>query len=194
LTMSLLEYVQKRTSIRAIDSAPIPEGDIIGMLESARWSASWGNLQPWRLIVVRDPATLAALSEAYTRGNAWAARAPVIFVMVSSSRLGKSRGDEPFYLFDCGLAAQSLILEAATRSLVAHPFGGWDDEVVSRVIGLPSDMRVVVLIAAGREGSLDDLDAITREKAERPQTRRPISEIASADRWERPFTAAEEAD
>ena len=192
--MPLLEYVQKRTSIRAIDSAPIPEGDIVGLLESARWTASWGNLQPWRIIVVRDPATLAALAEAYTRGNAWAARAPVIFVMVSSGRLGKSRGGEPFYLFDCGLAAQSLILEAASRNLVAHPFGGWDDGIVSRTIGLPAEMRAVVLVAVGREGSLDNLDAITRAKADRPQTRRPISEIACADRWERPFKAVAGAD
>jgi hypothetical protein len=55
-------------------------------------------------------------------------------------------------------------------------------------------MRAIVLIAVGRQGSLDDLDPVTRAKSERPQTRRPISEIVFADRWQRPFESSGETD
>jgi nitroreductase len=185
--VSLLGHIRRRTSTRAIDPAQLPETDIAALLEAARWAPSWGNLQPWRIVVVRDPEVLAALAGAYSRGNIWAARAPAIFAIISGSHLGKFRGEEPFYLFDCGLAVQSLILEAASRSLIAHPFGGWDEQFVSQVLEVPLDMRVVVLVAVGREGCVDDLDEVTRAKPDKPQVRKPIDEIAFADRFGRPF-------
>ncbi|MGB8992239.1 MAG: nitroreductase [Desulfobaccales bacterium] len=50
--MELLEGVTTRKSLRAFTSQTIPRGLITRILDTARWSPSWGNTQPWELVVV----------------------------------------------------------------------------------------------------------------------------------------------
>jgi nitroreductase len=56
--MELLEALRPRKRIRAFKPEAVPQGLIIQVLESARWAPSWGNTQPWELLVVGgDPVT-----------------------------------------------------------------------------------------------------------------------------------------
>jgi nitroreductase len=50
--MELFEAVKTRKSIRAFKSDPVPRALLTKVLEAARWSPSWGNTQPWELVVV----------------------------------------------------------------------------------------------------------------------------------------------
>lgn len=50
--MELLEGLATRKSIRAFTSQTVPRDLIIRILDMARWSPSWGNTQPWELVVV----------------------------------------------------------------------------------------------------------------------------------------------
>ena len=49
--MELLEGLATRKSIRAFTSQTVPRDLIIRILDMARWSPSWGNTQPWELVV-----------------------------------------------------------------------------------------------------------------------------------------------
>jgi nitroreductase len=50
--MELLEALKTRRSIRAFKPQAVERGLITQVLEAARWSPSWGNTQPWELVVV----------------------------------------------------------------------------------------------------------------------------------------------
>ncbi len=50
--MDLLQALRTRKSIRAFKPEPVPRSLITQVLEAARWSPSWGNTQPWELVVV----------------------------------------------------------------------------------------------------------------------------------------------
>ena len=50
--MDIETTVRERRSIRRFKSDPVPKEIIGQILESARWSPSWGNTQPWELYVV----------------------------------------------------------------------------------------------------------------------------------------------
>ncbi len=50
--MELLEALRQRKAIRAYQPGPVPREVIVQILEAARWSPSWGNTQPWELVVV----------------------------------------------------------------------------------------------------------------------------------------------
>jgi nitroreductase len=50
--MELLEALKTRRSIRAFKPLAVERGLITQILEAARWSPSWGNTQPWELVVV----------------------------------------------------------------------------------------------------------------------------------------------
>jgi nitroreductase len=51
--MELLAALKTRKSIRAFKAEAVPPEVIKQILDSARWSPSWGNTQPWELVVVR---------------------------------------------------------------------------------------------------------------------------------------------
>ena len=51
--MELLKALKSRQSIRAFKADAVPQELITQILEAARWSPSWGNTQPWELVVVR---------------------------------------------------------------------------------------------------------------------------------------------
>jgi len=70
----------RRRSIRRYRKDPVPEGLLREVLEAALRAPSAWNLQPWRIVVVRDPATKRALREA-AFGQAHVEEAPVVLVL-----------------------------------------------------------------------------------------------------------------
>ena len=53
----IIDVITSRKSIRRYKPDPVPDEMIDKILEAARWAPTGMNLQPWRLIVVRDPET-----------------------------------------------------------------------------------------------------------------------------------------
>lgn len=51
---NLLRVIRSRRSIRRYDSRPVPEEDLMRVLEAARWAPSGANIQPWAFIVVEE--------------------------------------------------------------------------------------------------------------------------------------------
>lgn len=50
--MNVAEALQKRISIRGFLDKPVDEETIRMLLDKARWAASGGNMQPWKVVVV----------------------------------------------------------------------------------------------------------------------------------------------
>jgi len=50
--MQVAKALKDRKSIRAYSARPVPREVVAQILEAARWSPSWGNTQPWELVVV----------------------------------------------------------------------------------------------------------------------------------------------
>ena len=69
--MELSEVIRQRRSIRQFTSEPVPREILNAILSEASWSPSWGNTQPWKIILVtgrkledfRKANTLAFLKE-----------------------------------------------------------------------------------------------------------------------------------
>ncbi|MFQ5693729.1 MAG: nitroreductase family protein [Nitrospinota bacterium] len=51
---NLLRVIKRRRSIRRFDPRPVPEEDLMRVLEAARWAPSGANIQPWAFIVVEE--------------------------------------------------------------------------------------------------------------------------------------------
>ena len=60
--MELYDVMRTTFSGRAYTSEPLPDETLYRILDHARFAPSGGNRQGWRVIVVRDPATRAALA------------------------------------------------------------------------------------------------------------------------------------
>jgi len=53
---TLAEAIRDRRATPSFDGAPIPEDDLIAILDAGLHAPSGYNMQPWRFIVVQDPA------------------------------------------------------------------------------------------------------------------------------------------
>jgi nitroreductase len=62
--MKLNDAVLSRRSIRAFLPDPVPREKILKIIEIARWAPSWGNIQPWEIIVA-DGKKTKLLAEAF---------------------------------------------------------------------------------------------------------------------------------
>src|SRR5215213_1192954 len=103
-TPELLDVIQRRASSRSFARTPVAPELLDLLFEAARWAPSYGNRQPWRFIVARDPAVLERLHAALTRGNAYAAVAPVLMALAARPEDGQIVERREYYLLDCGLA------------------------------------------------------------------------------------------
>jgi nitroreductase len=87
----LSEVIRQRRATRHYEAAPIPEQHLRQILEAGLEAPSGYNLQPWRFVVVRDPAQRQRLRQAVL-GQAKVEEAPVVIVACGDPQ-GWSHGD-----------------------------------------------------------------------------------------------------
>jgi nitroreductase len=119
--MDVSEAIQKRVTIRRWKSVPVEKEKIVRVLESGRRAPSWGNVQPWRYIVVQDKAKIEELA-ACGAGQPHIMTAPVVIVCC---------GD--IEAFSRKMHRDSL------KQLIEAGVMDWPDELLDNVI-LGSDM------------------------------------------------------
>jgi len=180
----LADTIERRFSSRRFASTPLAHDTIETLLEAARWAPSYGNRQSWRFIIARSQEALEALRATLTRGNAYAKAAPILIALCGAPEDGQIVDGKEYYLMDCGLALENLLLQATELGLHSHPMGGFDEAGARVALGIPEHVRVLALTAIGYPGAFEDLDERTLERELRPRGRKPIDEMRAYDRWD----------
>ena len=163
-----LALVSKRDTRRYAERA-IPEDLVRRLLEAGRLAGSSRNRQPWRFVIVADPALCERLAGlVYRPGNVRGA-ALVIALVVSG------RGP---VAFDAGRAAQNMMLAAWNDGVVSCPNGMPDPAPVGELLGLGEGERVVVVLSFGFPHGARDPAARTPEQWAARADRRPLEEVA----------------
>ena len=178
----MLNLLKARKATRAIAGREVEPDKVEALFEAARLSASCANKQPWRFLVLTEPAGLEKGREALSGGNYWAKTAPVLIYGYSKPDLDcQMPGGRDYYLFDLGMAVQNILLQAAELDLVARPMAGFSPKKVREEFGLPDEYKVMVAIAVGYEGDLSTLSEKHQQTSQAARERRPLSEIVSFD-------------
>lgn len=66
--VGLYEAMSTLRAVRKLRADPIPDEALRRVLEAASWAPSGGNVQPWRVLVVRDPEIKEQLGALYQQG------------------------------------------------------------------------------------------------------------------------------
>ena len=64
-SMSLHEAMSNLRAVRRLRPDPIPETVLHNILQAAAWAPSGGNVQPWRIVAVRDELKRQAIGDLY---------------------------------------------------------------------------------------------------------------------------------
>lgn len=179
--------IADRWSPRAFDpSAELDTDDLTGLIEAARWAATWGGRQPVRFVVGARPGeTFDTLAGLLARGNAYAKAASALILVCADP------GDEPdtalYSTVDAGAAAANLAVEAVARGLVCHPMAGFDVAGARAAFAVPEEVLPLMVVAVGRLGDYTAIAPEIAERDARPRSRLPLEEVAFAGTWGRPW-------
>jgi len=155
--MSFLDIAKERCSVRSYLPREVEEEKLLQVLEAARVAPSACNLQPWQIIVARDPQLKAELAKAYPRD--WFVKAPVILVACCDHSQSWKRFDGKDYSdVDIAIATDHMTLAAADLGLGTCWLGAFDPEKCRKALNLPQYVEPVVMLPLGYPAQTDSPD------------------------------------
>ncbi|MCE7741916.1 MAG: nitroreductase [Candidatus Heimdallarchaeota archaeon] len=182
--MELREVIEKRKAIRALKQVEITDELIQDVAYKASRAASCGNKQPWRFVFVREKESLTRLHEALGGGNYWAKEASMLIAVFSQKEYDCVIGDREYYLFGTGMATAHLMLAIVDKGLIAHAMAGFDEEVAKKILNIPEEMKLITLIAVGKQSEdLSKLGDKHKEVENKRSSRKSFEEFASIDSY-----------
>ncbi len=202
--MDFFDAVTTQRAMRRLKPDPIPEAALRQIMDAAICAPSGGNRQGWSFLVIRDAALRARLGELYREcfGEliklpyyAGAAKeppdSPTGKMLASARHLGEHLGEAPVLILACvavdpgtppSVTIGSSIYPAVQNIMLAARALGigsclttihrYRDAQVKEFLGIPPNVETAALIPLG----------YPLGKFGRPP-RRPLREVAFADRW-----------
>nr|WP_320010282.1 nitroreductase family protein [uncultured Desulfobulbus sp.] len=172
-----------RQSVRRYSDSPIEPEKIEQLIEAVRLAPSASNSQPWHLIMVTDPALKNQVADATYSSlvsfNKFVPQAPVLAVLVIEkpkviTQIGGRLKARDFPLIDIGIAAEHFCLQATELGLGTCMLGWFDEPKVQRLLKIPPNRRIGLLITLG----YSDENAPPRAK-----NRKSREEMSSFDKY-----------
>lgn len=181
------ELIRKNRSFRKFHEEEQVETEVLmELVNLARLSASAGNKQPLKYILVNDPPTTSRVFEnlrwaAYLKG--WPGpregqRPPAYIVVLGDTRISKD------FHCDHGIAAQSILLGAVDRGLGGCIVGSINRDGLRDALFIKKQYEILLVIALGRplevvvlSESDGDIKYWRDEKGVHHVPKRPLKEL-----------------
>ncbi|HBY56936.1 MAG TPA: NAD(P)H nitroreductase [Candidatus Atribacteria bacterium] len=176
--MKFLDLVKTRQSVRKYLDKPVEREKIERCLEAVRLAPSASNSQPWSFIVIDDPKLKEAVAkktfDKLISFNRFSLQAPVLIIIISErpgflNKVAEAIKDKQFSLIDIGIAAEHFCLQATEEGLGTCMLGWFDEKGVKKLLNIPSNRRVELIITMGYPAS----------KEIRPKKRKELNQIRS---------------
>lgn len=172
--MEFSDLIDRRQSIRAYEKSVLDESTIEKILQITRMAPSAGDLQSYRVVLVRSSAGKEALSDA--AGQYFITQAALVLVFFADLERSAvkyyDRGRALFSLQDATIAATYAQLAAIDLGLASCWVGAFNDEKVRRAIAAPAGLKPVAILTIGKAA----------ESPARP-ARRAMDELIVHDRF-----------
>ncbi len=192
----LFDVIYTQRAVRKYKRDPVPKALIHKVLESATKAPSAVNMQPWRFVVVTEPATVKWVADLYNRtwreNNANATAKTYLAdkdqkVLQHAHEFGmEGIFDVPCFIFVCSTqpSAEISILQASQNLMLAARGLGlgtifttllaryWGD--VKKKLGIPENVHIVCMIPLGYPAVATAFG---------PTRRLPVEVVAFQDTW-----------
>src|ERR687892_246580 len=151
--MDFDEVIKRRKMIREFQQDRQISAELLRkLLRNAHRSPSAGHTQVQEFIVVIDPITKRKLCEA-SLGQSQVEDASVLIIVCSNTsrsvnRYGK-RGTDFYSVIDGAFASMIILLSAVNEGIGASFVGAFEDNKVSKILGLPVHVKPIGIIALG---------------------------------------------
>jgi len=163
--------------VRDYEQRPIPEATLRQILQAGRASGSSKNSQPWRFIVLRDPARRRALAKCMRDGGNLERCATAIAVVLLNDVLR----------FDAGRVTQNMMVAAWSFGIGSCPNSVHPDraEQARTLLLVPDDAAIASVITLGypAAGQPRPNGGADPERVLERIDRLPLEQLASDERF-----------
>ncbi len=149
--MNLFEAIMARQSVRAYKPQQVEQEKIDAIVAAINQAPSAGNLQAYRVWLIRGAAIKERLAQA-ALDQKFLASAPLLLVFwaepARASQYGK-RGAELYCVQDATIAVAYAQLAATALGLATCWIGAFDEAAVAEVLGSPEGLRPIAMLPIG---------------------------------------------
>jgi nitroreductase len=146
--MDVKEAIKNRRTIRDFKDEIIPDDTLLDLLETARWSPSPVNSQPWKFIIIRNKETLKKL-KIYAKYGGHLLDAPMAIAVVVTHIEGFHWYNEiQENRYAGAVVATNLMLAAWERGIGT----GWvsiERDKVNEILQIPEGNTVITIMPIG---------------------------------------------
>ncbi|MGD0156852.1 MAG: nitroreductase family protein [Terracidiphilus sp.] len=181
--MNVKEAIQTRRSVWNYQPKAVEPEKLQALIEAVRLAPSATDTQPWKLILVDDPAIREQVARTTfsktVSFNEYSLEAPVLAVLAIEpdtivTQIGGWLKKHPFSLIDIGIAAAHFCLQATDLGLGTCIMGWFNESAIKKILHVPRATRIGVVIALGYGVEPPGLY---------PKTRKAASEMSSRNHY-----------
>ena len=180
--MQFKDVIINRKSIRDYQKTTIEPEKIEYILDCARRAPSWANTQCWRFIVIKDPATIQALSKV-SLINRWLKQAPCIIIACADTTISGNKNNIDYYTVDVAIAFEHLILAATDQGLGTCWIGGFNEKKIKELLGIPPRVKVVAMTPLGYPTEKTSNSDKLKKTLIRSTKRKSLAELVHNEKW-----------
>ena len=150
--MSFFDLISSRHSVRAFQDKKLAEATIETIANAATRAASAGNLQSYQIFIITKKTEKEKLAEA-AHGQDFIEDASCVFVFCADAKASAQdygkRGEELYCIQDATISCTYAQLAAHALGLGSVWVGSFDEDKVSRILELNSDLRPIAMLVVG---------------------------------------------
>ena len=221
LTRPLYEAMSTLRAVRRLKPDPIPDAVLGRILQAAAWAPSGGNVQPWRVVVVRDPELRRSLGELYRlEWEKYGAGARYLLdrmtgearekqkrMLAAADHLGEHLGEAPAILVFCFNPGNMAITDAELGRPSVVGGGSVYPAVQNAMLACRAEGIGCTLttLLCYQEAAIKPLLGMPEDwftcgflpigypvlRGHGPISRRPVAKLSYSDRWGEPISLSE---
>jgi nitroreductase len=215
--LGLYSAMRTLRAVRRLRPDPIPGPVLERVLEAASWAPTGGNVQPWRVIAVRDRELVRRLGELYSarwlayskqhmaqlEGAPEALRARTERMLDAGNYLAEHFADTPVVLVFCfnpklmaitdlsqgrvSVVGGASIYPAVENALLACRAEGLGCVLTTLLCEVEPEVRALLAIPEPWATAAAVPIGYPLRRGHGPISRRPVAKLAFADRWDVPW-------
>lgn len=164
--MDVFLAIASKRDLKTYADRPLPPEAVDRILDAGRLSGSARNRQPWQFVVVEDATRRERLAQAvYAPENVQTAG--LVIAIAAPGGAG----------FDCGRAAQNMMLAAWNEGIGSSPNGLADRDAAREALGLDDELDLAIVLSFGYPARPSDPSRRTSEEWSGRANRRPAAEV-----------------
>jgi nitroreductase len=168
--MDVFDAIRTLLAVRQFQDRPVPEEVLRRVVEAGRLTASGMNRQPWHFIVIQNRDTLRRLGELAQTGP-YIAQAPAAIAVAIQHT--------PIAVSDASRAIHSMMLAAWAEGVGSNWVGYRGIDHIKPELGIPDELDLLAIVPFGYP---------ERSVGKGKKSRKPLSEVASRERYGEPFS------